>query len=183
MLDPIFRALERSDLPARTIIPTHCERSDALTEQAAKLTQRGGFADFTADVDGSRGGTARVIVHAQRSGAAMERITLSSDSCGSLPVYDENGVCTGMGVSTPSTLLDEVRRLTGEYGFLLEQALPFVTSNPARVLGWAARKGCICPGADADLLVLDESLRVRHLFSRGKLMVYDGAAVVKGRFQ
>lgn len=183
MLEPIFQALAQSDLPARTIIPTHCERSDVLTEQAAALTRRGGFADFTADVDGSRGGTARVLAHAKRCGAVMEQVTMSSDSCGSLPIYDESGACVGMDVSTPSTLLDEVRRLVCDQGFALEQALTFVTSNPANVLGMSGQKGCVHPGADADLLVLDKEFRVQHLFAGGRLMVRSGTAVVKGRFQ
>lgn len=183
MLAPIFQALEQSDLPAGTIIPTHCERSEALIGQAAELTRRGGAVDFTADVDGSRGGTARALAYARRCGAVMERVTMSSDSCGSLPVYDENGLCIGMGVSTPATLLDEVRRLVDEQGFSLEQALPFVTSNPARVLGMSGRKGCVRPGADADVLVLGKKLKTSCLFARGRLMVFEGKAVVKGRFQ
>ena len=108
---------------------------------------------------------------------------MSSDSCGSLPIYDESGACVGMDVSTPSTLLDEVRRLVCDQGFALEQALTFVTSNPANVLGMSGQKGCVHPGADADLLVLDKGFRVQHLFAGGRLMVRSGVAVVKGRFQ
>ena len=181
MLRPVLQALEGSDLPVGTFVPTHCERSEALIQQAADFSRRGGFIDFTADVDGSNGGTARAIAYALHNGAVMEHVSMSSDSCGSLPVYDADGMCIGMGVSQPSTLLDEVRRLVREQGFALEQALAFVTVNPARVLGQTGRKGCVCPGADADLMVLDNDYRVQHLFARGRQMVKNGIAVAQER--
>ena len=68
-------------------------------------------------------------------------------------------------------------------GLDLQMALRFFTENPARVIGQAGRKGCVAPGADADLLVLDENYKVRHLLAKGRVAVWDGAAVMKGRFE
>ena len=42
----------------------------------------------------------------------------------------------------------------------LEEACIAASSNPARLLGLGDRKGAISPGLDADLVVLDEELRV-----------------------
>ena len=39
--------------------------------------------------------------------------------------------------------------------------MPLATEVPARILGVADRKGKIAPGYDADLVVLDETLRDR----------------------
>jgi beta-aspartyl-dipeptidase (metallo-type) len=64
----------------------------------------------------------------------------------------------------------------------LEQALSFVTSNPARVLG-LARKGQVRVGGDADLLVVDDDLRIVDVFARGRRMVADGEALVRSMYE
>jgi N-acetylglucosamine-6-phosphate deacetylase len=46
--------------------------------------------------------------------------------------------------------------------------LPMLTLNPARLLGIAAVKGRISKGADADLVILDKKLAVKHVFVRGE---------------
>ncbi len=50
----------------------------------------------------------------------------------------------------------------------LEEAVRMATLSPAAVLGVADRKGRIAPGADADLVVLDEGLDVVMTFVRGE---------------
>ncbi|MFH4849177.1 beta-aspartyl-peptidase, partial [Escherichia coli] len=44
-------------------------------------------------------------------------------------------------------------------------------------------KGEILPGNDADLLVMTPELRIEQVYARGKLMVKDGKACVKGTFE
>ena len=51
----------------------------------------------------------------------------------------------------------------------LPEAVRMVTRNPARVLGLEGRKGTLSPGADADLVVLDEELRVAMTVVRGRV--------------
>ena len=65
----------------------------------------------------------------------------------------------------------------------LPQALPLVTANVARVLGIDDRKGSLAPGKDADIVLLTEDLMVDTVLARGRLMVRDGRAVVKGPFE
>jgi beta-aspartyl-dipeptidase (metallo-type) len=58
-----------------------------------------------------------------------------------------------------------------EHGFDLQQVLPLVTSNTARVLQLRS-KGALEPGMDGDLLVLDpENLEIVEVIARGKRMV------------
>jgi beta-aspartyl-dipeptidase (metallo-type) len=57
-----------------------------------------------------------------------------------------------------------------------------MTSNVARLLK-LANKGCIEPGADADLVCLGEALEVRHVMARGRWMVQDQVALVQGLFE
>lgn len=182
-MKPIFDAIRNSNVPAGTIIPAHCERNERLTRQAAEYTRMGGIADFTADAESTSGGTAESIVRALEAGADADFITLSSDSGGSLPVFDQAGHCIGMGVGTPNGLLLELRRLVRDFGIPLETALCFLTANPAKTLGKTGVKGVLAKHADADILVLNDDFTVNTLFARGKLMVQEGKPVVFGLFE
>lgn len=181
-LDPLFQALERSDIPVKNFLPTHLGRNPQLIAQAVQLTQMGGFADFTAG-SAQDGGAARIIAGALASGAVAEGITLSSDACGSQPRFDAQGNCIGLTYDTPAVLLDELRRMVQCEGLSLTQALRFLTENPARALGLEGVKGTLAVGADADLVAFDDRLSVRHVLARGKPAVWQGEAVMKGRFE
>jgi N-acetylglucosamine-6-phosphate deacetylase len=50
----------------------------------------------------------------------------------------------------------------------VEEAIVMASGNPARLLGIADRKGAIRAGMDADLVVLDEELRVRRTMIAGE---------------
>jgi len=49
----------------------------------------------------------------------------------------------------------------------LDRAVQMATLNPAKRLGLAGKKGVIAPGADADLVLLDERLHVAAVMTRG----------------
>ncbi len=53
-----------------------------------------------------------------------------------------------------------VRNVIAYTGCSLAEAVRMATATPARVLGISNRKGQLAPGCDADLVILDESLRV-----------------------
>jgi N-acetylglucosamine-6-phosphate deacetylase len=42
-----------------------------------------------------------------------------------------------------------------------------LTANPAQILGLEQRKGNLIPGADADLVLLDDQLNVTGVMTRG----------------
>jgi N-acetylglucosamine-6-phosphate deacetylase len=42
-----------------------------------------------------------------------------------------------------------------------------LTTNPARLLGLERKKGCLSTGADADLVLLDDQLKVAGVMTRG----------------
>ena len=180
---PLFWALEPSNVPPETFLPTHCCRSPQLIRDAVRFNKMGGTIDFTADVAESEAGTAAAVYSALQQGADPSRITMSSDGCGSQPVFDAHGACTGLTYSTPATLLQELRRMVCLNGISFDTALRFFTENPARVMGLAGIKGTLRPGADADLLALDSGYAVTHLMARGKPFVSFGKAVCKGTFE
>jgi len=67
-----------------------------------------------------------------------------------------------------STLtLDRALRNMVALGIPLAAALRMVTANPARQIGLGARKGVLAPGADADLVFLDDKLEVCGVMTRG----------------
>lgn len=78
------------------------------------------------------------------------------------------------GALAGSTLtLDEMlRRVMQHCGLALPQALPLASTVPAAALGLTGRKGVLQPGADADLILLDDAARLRLTMVAGRV-VYD----------
>jgi len=67
-----------------------------------------------------------------------------------------------------STLtLDRALRNMVALGVPLPSALRMVTANPALQIGLGARKGILAPGADADLVFLDDKLEISGVMTRG----------------
>ena len=176
----LFEALTHSDIPISKLLPTHVSRTKELLNEAVRFAKLGGTIDFTA---GDDGGTAKSIHYALEQGVDIARITMSSDACGSIPRFDQEGRCTGLTYTLPSILHTELLRLIREYKLPLEDALKLLTLNPAEVLGISDRKGAIAKGLDADLIIYDDALVIKQVFAKGSWMVKDGKAVKKGRFE
>jgi N-acetylglucosamine-6-phosphate deacetylase len=88
---------------------------------------------------------------------------------GTLEVNVVGGVARNSdGKLAGSTLtLDRALRHMVALGISLREALPMLTANPARLLGLERRKGNLVPGADADLVLLDDQLNVTGVMTRG----------------
>ena len=80
-----------------------------------------------------------------------------------------NGACrTKEGNLAGSTLtLDRALRNIVALGVPLPAAVRMLTRNPATVLGLEFKKGALRKGADADIVLLDESLHVRQVWTQG----------------
>ena len=182
-LDLVREALDRSEIPARVFNPTHVNRSRALFEEALELADRGVTIDVTA-FPVAEGEDAREAAHAivryWDAGLPRERITVSSDGGGCLPLFDADGQVIRFDVGTPAALGHTLTRLLAE-GHALEQALPPFTANPAGLLRLAT-KGRIAPGMDADLLVLNSKGGIDDVMARGRWHVRQGRAVATGPF-
>jgi N-acetylglucosamine-6-phosphate deacetylase len=79
------------------------------------------------------------------------------------------GVCRNSeGRLAGSTLtLDRALRNIVGLGACLPDTLRMLTLNPATLLGIEHKKGVLRANADADIVLLDESLRVTQVFARG----------------
>jgi N-acetylglucosamine-6-phosphate deacetylase len=65
------------------------------------------------------------------------------------------------------TMDEALRRAVTDSGLSVEQAAAAAATNPARVLGSEARLGAIAAGHQADLVVLDDELRVAAVMAAG----------------
>jgi len=183
-LDPVFYALDHSDIPAKNFLPTHMHRTPELVEQGIELVRRGGFIDFTTGCDDQE-----LEVNAERlmycltsEGVTADHVTMSSDAYGSQPRFDDKGECIGLTYASPKYLHKTIQALVRR-GLALEEALKLLTSTPANLLGKVGVKGCVAEGADADLLVLGDGLEIDSLFSRGKTALWQGKVLMKGKFE
>jgi beta-aspartyl-dipeptidase (metallo-type) len=183
-LELVRRAVTESEIPARVFHPTHVNRRRALFDEAVELTGRGITIDLTAfpvSPDEDAWSAADGLERYWKSGSAPEQITVSSDGGGCLPVFDRDGRVTSMDIGDPGALAGTVSELLGR-GVALEKILPAFTSNVARVLRLDS-KGRLVPGADADLVVLEQDGTVRDVMANGRWHVRDGRAVIRGTFE
>lgn len=183
-LDPLFYALDHSDIPAKNFLPTHMLRTQELMEEGAKLVRRGGYFDMTAgstDED-MEIGAEKMMELLSWEGMSTEHLTLSSDAFGSQPKFNEQGECIGLTYCSPKYLHLTIKSLVHR-GLPLEEAIKLLTSTPAELLGKAGVKGCVAEGADADLLVLDENLDIDSLFAKGQTAILNKEITLKGRFE
>lgn len=68
------------------------------------------------------------------------------------------------------TMDQALRNLMEIKGRPVHDLYPYTSTNAARVLGMTDRKGGICPGMDADLVLLDESIQVKMTLVSGKIV-------------
>jgi N-acetylglucosamine-6-phosphate deacetylase len=88
---------------------------------------------------------------------------------GQFEVTVSAGICRNSeGKLAGSTLtLDRALRNIVKLGTPLAHALQMLTLNPATMLGIEFKKGSLRPGADADIVLLDEELKVTQTWTRG----------------
>jgi len=182
-LELVRQALETSELPARVFNPTHVNRRKPLFQEALALAKRGCTVDITAfpvEEGDDAWSAAEALTRYLEAGLPADRVTVSSDGGGCLPVFDPEGRVTAMDVGSPSAMAGTLKELL-QCGQPLERLLPAFTANPARLL--RLRKGTLTPGADADLVVLDRDGNVEDVMARGKWHVQAGEPAVRGTFE
>jgi beta-aspartyl-dipeptidase (metallo-type) len=183
-LDPILRIVKETEIPISQFLPTHLTRTEALLEQALDFAGMGGNIDFT--VKGKTLSfpltTAKALRTALDAKISVDQISLSSDSNGSMPIFDQKGKVIRLGVGDIQNLFKEWKDLVKE-GFSMEDALRLVTSNPAKRAGIFRSKGSLEEGKDADLLILGKELEIESVVAKGKLMIHGKNVLVKGTFE
>ncbi|MBR4643553.1 MAG: N-acetylglucosamine-6-phosphate deacetylase [Bacteroidaceae bacterium] len=102
--------------------------------------------------------------------AAAPKDTKAYDS----RVYVEDGVCklTGSGALAGSCATADrlIRTMVQQADVPLEDAVKMITDTPAHIMGIQGRKGTLSRGKDADIVVLDDKLKVRCVWQMGKII-------------
>jgi len=188
-LQPIFDLLDHVGLPIRQIVPTHVNRRQPdMHEHAVKFAKMGGTLDFSANLCQRCGSVTglnpdQAVRRTLDAGVPLEQITLSSDANVSMPLLDgPDHRVVGLHNASPRILHREWLHVIQTNRLSLSDALPLITTNVARVLGIDDRKGSIAAGKDADLVFLTDDLMIDTVIARGRVMVRDGQAVVRGPF-
>ena len=186
-LSLIREVIRKTEIPYKQFVPTHINRNPDLLEEGVVYARDGGFIDFTTSTvpqfleEGETKCSQAFKMCLDRDIPASQ-ITFTSDGQGSLPSFDGKGELTGLFLANSASLFAEVRDAVQVEGIPLETALRVITQNPAEIFK-LAHKGQIKAGADADIVLLNrEGLSISAVMAKGRIMVADGQAVVKGTF-
>ena len=177
-LNILFDVLEHSEVPISTFRPTHLA---GKIDQAIRFANMGGFIDITCDPDNMEKRCA--IIRRALKECPAGSVTLSTDGNGSMPVWNEKKEMIGIGAGKISALHDTVRGLVRCENLPLEEAILPATVNPAKALGLAGKKGVLTPGADADILLLDENLNIDTTIALGRVLLREGRMQVFCSFE
>lgn len=178
----VRQVLEETDLPLRTIRPTHVNRNPDLMEEAFQFAKDGGYIDMTCGID-EEYPPAEMISEAIKRGIPQDRITISSDGGGSYSEYDEDGNILKIGVLGVDSMLKEFQHMVKEMNMEVSDALTYVTSNVANALNLYPQKGAVKVGSDGDLLLFNQDLSIDSVIAKGRIMFENGEIVVKGTYE
>ncbi|CVI65168.1 Isoaspartyl dipeptidase [Clostridiales bacterium CHKCI001] len=181
--------LEKTQIPATNMLPTHINRSNALMKDGIDYAKNwGGYIDLTtsSDPDFLEPDEVKASIGlkmALDAGVLIDHVTFSSDGQGSLPIFASDGTFLGLGVGKVTSLYREMKDAVLKDGVSLSDALKPVTSNPASLLK-LEHKGKISKNADADLVLADaDTLEIDTVIAKGKIMIHKGQVLVKGTFE
>jgi beta-aspartyl-dipeptidase (metallo-type) len=151
--------IEEHEVEPAWIYATHIERSESLMREAIALAGQGA----AVDIDTVEGDLAKWLRFYFDHDGDPGRLTVSSDAS----------------INSPRAFAEQVCDCIVNHGMPIEQVLPLITSNTARVLK-LDQKGTLERGKLADVLVLErDTLAVRHVWSKGRCMVRDGELVAR----
>ncbi len=186
MLDMFFKLIKETEIPPTQIIPTHCNRNPELLDEAIEFIRKGGYIDLTAGGDPAHNNNremsiAKSINRCLEKNIYLSQVTISSDSNGSLPVFDEEGILTGLTIASQKSLLNNFRYLLKMNLLKLEDSIRLFSTNPAIYYKFT-QKGEIKVGKDADLIFLDKNYNLTDCIAMGSTMMAEGKLLVKGTF-
>jgi beta-aspartyl-dipeptidase (metallo-type) len=184
-LDFLFKMITETEIPVTQVIPTHINRNQELLDDGIQFTLKGGYIDLTAGMDpASEEGhisIARSLELCQEKSAPLDRITVSSDGNGSMPVFDDKGRLIGLTIATQKSLWANFQFLLNQKVLDLEGCIRLFSTTPAAFYK-LKQKGEIKPGLDADILLLDKNFKLHSSFAMGKKTMGKGKLLVQSTF-
>jgi beta-aspartyl-dipeptidase (metallo-type) len=184
-LEMLFRLAAETEIPAAQVIPTHINRNRSLLEEGLRWLRGGGWADLTAgtppEKENDNDVSVETAVRLCREQGLLARVTVSSDSNGSLPVFNDKGELVGLTIARQEALFVTFRSLIRRKILAMEEAAALFATNPATFYK-LGQKGQVAEGKDADLVLLDADLNLRGVFCRGAEMMSQGRLLARGTF-
>jgi len=187
-LNYLHRLVTETEIPIRQVIPTHTNRSINVFEAGVEFAKLGGLVDLTTSSDPNFLEEDEVKASAGlkmllERGITIEQISFSSDGQGSMPIYNKKRELIGIGVGSVKSLYREVKDAVLKDDVDIADAIKVITSNVADNLK-LFHKGKIEVGRDGDLVIIDkESMDIIYVLAKGREMVSEGKAIVKGTFE
>jgi beta-aspartyl-dipeptidase (metallo-type) len=184
-LELLFRLIRETEIPVSQLVPTHISRNPGLLEEGLEWVAVGGSVDITVGPEpvppDPEVSLEDCIARFREKGLSFGRMMLSSDSNGSIPVFDESGRLVRLTIATEKDLFRKFGDILRK-GLLPPETAARLFSTNAAEFYKLVNKGRIEPGRDADLIVLDGNLGLSDVFARGKRMMAGGRLLVRGTF-
>ena len=150
--------------------PATCARDKYVFEKALEFARAGGRIDITTGGSCCFESPADAVEAAWEAGIEPSLITMSSDGHGSVPRFNDKGEMIGLGVGGVACNLRDLKKLI-ERGHSPEKVLPLLS------------KGEVYGGCSADLCLFDQDWNLKHVLSKGQMMMKDRELLVKGTFE
>lgn len=186
-LEILKSVVQKTELPMSVFMPTHLNRNPGLLDAAIEWGKMRGFIDITSgirpdDHDHVSVKPSKAIRKLLDAGVDAGLLTMSSDSNGSSPIFDDQGQLVAMGIGNVATLWEETADAILREGVPMDTAISIVTRHVSRLLK-LRYKGRVKPGYDADIMLCDDSLKIQHVIAKGRWMVEDGKPIVFGTYE
>ncbi|MDO6765602.1 beta-aspartyl-peptidase [Agarivorans sp. 1_MG-2023] len=172
-LSMLREIIAQSDLSITQLYPTHCNRNQALFNDALAFLNEGGAIDFTTStipqfIEEGEVSCPQALKTILDKGLAWQRVSFSSDANASLPLFNSEGELVGMQAGKLESLYEAARQAVQGYDVPLEVALSVISANPAKILG-LTNKGKLAKGFDADMVVLaPDTLEIKQVIAKGQ---------------
>jgi beta-aspartyl-dipeptidase (metallo-type) len=184
-LELLFRLVAETEIPPTQVVPTHVNRNPELFDESIRWALAGGSIDLTVGPEPEPGSpevsVEKAVALCLERRVPIERLMVSSDSNGSLPVFDRAGRLVGLTVATQRDLLRTFQSLLRRQTIGAEEAARLFSSNAAAFYGLRG-KGQLRPGKDADLAVFDKNWNLCDVFAHGRRLMADGNVTARGTF-
>ena len=172
-LKMILDIVRTTDIPIQHFRPTHMRKM--LEDDVVEFAGLGGYVDYTSSEEPDE--KSQEILDVLARGIPEDHLTISSDSNGSMPKWGPNKELIGITYAKMTSLFGQIKSLVLKKGMPLERALCFVTRNVAQALEIYPRKGCLAPGSDADLVVIDSEMEIQTVVAKGQVLMEEGEVV------
>jgi len=180
--DFFIRACEEDITFRPLIVPTHVTRKTHVFESCLKFLEYGGQIDITAGSDGDSEtsvGSVEGLEIVYKKYGTLDRVSMTSDGNGSMPVWDALGNMIGMGKGSSKVLLADLKKATQRGVIPFEETLRTMTTTPAAAYGIKTSAGTIAENGTANFAVLDENLDLAETILNGKTVWAKGKGVVR----